>query len=68
MLILMLLGVVVPPPPHVIYRSTKHIWKGIPWWRQSPKQLPAVLKQYLILEETGVYMSARSTLSMSNLI
>ncbi|KAK2542919.1 Hnrnpdl [Columba livia] len=33
--------------------STKHIWKGIPWWWQSPKQLPALLKQYLVLEETA---------------
>uniref|UniRef100_A0A672UT21 Heteroous nuclear ribonucleoprotein D like n=1 Tax=Strigops habroptila TaxID=2489341 RepID=A0A672UT21_STRHB len=52
----------------VVSGSAKHIRKGVPWWRQSPKQLPAVLKQYLVLEETGVYISARSTLSMPNLI
>lgn len=34
--------------PHATSRPAKHIWESVPWRRQPPKQLPALLRQYLV--------------------
>lgn len=47
---------------HATCRPTEHVWEGVPWRRQPPKQLPALLRQYLVPDKqvcTGAHAPLR---------